>query len=665
MLKLKTKLKLDDILESPNIADSINEDDLRIIAEDVCQNYVRDRESRRKWEYLTKKVIKLANLEIEKKHTPFMNSSNMKVPLITSATLQFAARTYPEIVRNGEVVHSSVVGDDPDNMKHMMARVVADHMNYQTLVETNEFENNLDKLLHMYPLTGVAFYKTYYSPMKMRTVTELIPYDEIVINNDIKSLEEARRITHCIRMHKNDIVEAIRYGLFSEVDDKFLDIETLNEEGREDHEVLEQHRYLDLDGDGYEEPYIVTVLEKTKHVLRILPRFTSDSIIRNTKKKICCIRPIHYFTDFHFIPNPDGSYYSIGFGHLLFGITHAANSLTNQIIDAGRLANTPLMFVDNLLKLKGGDLSTALGKIQKVNGGLGGRISDSFHKVEFSPPAPVLYQLLETMTNWGKEIASINDTNMGQAQVQNVSSSVAMSQLEQGTKLATGIQRRLFRSLKSLFDKLYYNNSVFLDPQSEFMVPGKNVPISKDDYKDSSIIIKPVADPNMASDEMRARVFQSLMQASESSLLGPIMNAHGVGQIMADVLHIDNPNQVLNPPAPQPPSPEMIQVQSEIAHKQDQMQLEIEKLQLQKHDVLTRQMVAESEAHRNYEQADLYKAQAYQAVQQPQLELHKQAMDAIAKGHEHEMDMQKEKLKGDIAVKVAKEKPSPKKGDSE
>lgn len=661
MLKLKAKLKIDDLLELPNIADELSDDDKRVIAEDVCQQFVRDRESRRKWEHLTKKVIKLANLEIEKKHTPFHNSSNMKIPLITVAAQQFAARTYPEIIRNGEVVHAAVVGDDPTNEKHMRARVIADHMNYQALVETSEFENNLDKLLHMYPLTGVAFYKTYFNPMKQLTTTELIPYDEIIINNDIKSLVDARRITHMLRMHKNDIVEYIRYGLFSKVDDKFLDIETINEEGREDHLVYEQHRYLDLDGDGYEEPYIVTVLEKTKDVLRILPRYTSDTIIRNTKEKLICIHPIHYFTDFHFIPNPDGSYYSIGFGHLLFGINHAANSLANQIIDAGRLANTPILFVDNLLKLKGGDLSAELGKMIKVNSAMNGKISDSVHRLDFAPPAPVLYQLLETMTNWGKEIASINDTNMGQAQVQNVSSSVAMSQLEQGTKLATGIQRRLFRSLKGLFDKMYYNNSVFLPPQAEFLVPGKNVPISKEDYKDNAIMIKPVADPNMASDEMRARIFQSLMQAAESPLIGPIMNPMGVGQIMCDVLKIDNVNQVLNPPAPKPPSPEEIQAQSDMIHKQDQMMIEKEKLRLQEKDATTRAYVAESEMAKNHEQANLFRAQAYAAAQQPVLEQRKQNMDLITQARQHEKDMEKEELKGEVAVKVAKAKPKSKK----
>src|SRR3990167_6191352 len=45
--------------------------------------------------------------------------------------------------------------------------------------------------------------------------------------------------------------------------------------------ILEQHTYLDLDGDCYCEPYIVTIDRDTKKVLRIVARFQKDNVISN------------------------------------------------------------------------------------------------------------------------------------------------------------------------------------------------------------------------------------------------------------------------------------------------------------------------------------------------------------------------------------------------
>jgi hypothetical protein len=65
---------------------------------------------------------------------------------------------------------------------------------------------------------------------------------------------------------------------------------------------LEQHKYLDLDGDGYEEPYIVTVEKDSQRVVRIVARYKEDDIRENAAGKIMRITPCMYFADYKFIP---------------------------------------------------------------------------------------------------------------------------------------------------------------------------------------------------------------------------------------------------------------------------------------------------------------------------------------------------------------------------
>jgi hypothetical protein len=44
------------------------------------------------------------------------------------------------------------------------------------------------------------------------------------------------------------------------------------------YEFIEQHTYLDLDDDGYREPYMVTFHRKSGKIVRITARFDEDTI---------------------------------------------------------------------------------------------------------------------------------------------------------------------------------------------------------------------------------------------------------------------------------------------------------------------------------------------------------------------------------------------------
>jgi chaperonin GroES len=74
---------------------------------------------------------------------------------------------------------------------------------------------------------------------------------------------------------------------------------------------------------------------QSKKVLRVVARFDSDGIIKNDKGDLVCIEPVEYYTKYGFIPNPDGGFYDIGFGHLLGPLNESVNTLINQLVDAG------------------------------------------------------------------------------------------------------------------------------------------------------------------------------------------------------------------------------------------------------------------------------------------------------------------------------------------
>ena len=76
--------------------------------------------------------------------------------------------------------------------------------------------------------------------------------------------------------------------------------------------LVEQHCLIDLDGDGYKEPYIVTFDLGTGNMLRIVARFRWQDIEYLGKtSKIVRIRAEEYFTKYSFIPSPDGGIYDL------------------------------------------------------------------------------------------------------------------------------------------------------------------------------------------------------------------------------------------------------------------------------------------------------------------------------------------------------------------
>ena len=132
-MELKAKLSLEAIQDSKNLAEDLHEDDLDEIGRLVCENYEVDEQSRRKWKIKMEDATKLALQLTEPKSYPWPNAANIKFPLLTVASMQFAARAYPALVKAPDLVKFRVQGSDPEGIKAARAQRVSSHMSYQLL----------------------------------------------------------------------------------------------------------------------------------------------------------------------------------------------------------------------------------------------------------------------------------------------------------------------------------------------------------------------------------------------------------------------------------------------------------------------------------------------------------------------------------------------------
>ena len=495
------------IMKLPNIISELDGEVVRKIGMEVSRGFDLDKGSRADWEKQTKTAMDLAMQVVTEKSWPWPKAANIKYPMITTAAIQFSARAYPAIVAGQDVVKGEVLGPDPDGVKKERAERIGRHMSYQVLEEIEDWDEEEDKLLLQMSIVGCAFRKTYFDTMLGRPCSDLVSAEYLVFDH-ATPWKKLRRKTHCLNLFKNDVIERVRGGLFA-------DIELGMPEGADNDEdahyvFLECHCWYDLDGDGYKEPYVVTVKKDSSEVVRIIARFDEDGIYLNDNGEIAKIKEVEYFTKYSFMPNPDGGSYDVGLGMLLNPINEAINTVFNQMLDAGTLANTGGGFLGSGLKMKGGVAKFVPGEFKPVDVS-GGNIRDNVFHMQFPGPSNVLFQLLGMLIQAGKEMSSVQDIMTGEQQV-NQTATTTMALIEQGQKVFSAIYKRVHRGLKQEFKKLYRLNRLYLLPQDYYRFQDRVEVVYLDDYQGDDTDVTPVSDPSLVSDAQILTRAEALMK---------------------------------------------------------------------------------------------------------------------------------------------------------
>jgi chaperonin GroES len=514
-------------VESVNIAEKLDEDTINKISEQVGEGFDYDLRSRTDWEKNLDDWTKLALQVKEEKTFPWYGASNVKYPLLSTAAMQFNARAYPSLIpATGDVVKCVVIGSDKTGEKLNQAKRVSKFLSYQLLHEMDGWEEEMDKLLIMLPIVGTIFKKTYYNSTTKRNVSELVLPKDLVVNYWAKTLQDAERVSQIIRLTKRQVKERMMAGIYLDVelgDSQIIPPADANamlvKDASIPYEIIEQHTYYDLDKDGYAEPYVITFERYTRKVLRVAARFDENTIYLDSDGKLQKIDPIHYYTKFSFIPNPNGCFYDIGFGLLLSPLNESVNTLINQLIDGGTLNNLQGGFLGKGLKLKMGESQWKPGEWKTLN-----TTTDDLRKqivpLPTKEPSNVLFELMGTLVTSGKELASVAEIFVGKMPGQNTPATTTMATIEQGMKVFTAVYKRIYRSLSSEYKKLFKLNQLYLDPQEYVQVLDDMV--GPQDFDDKTYNVCPSADPSTPTQTEKLLKAQGLAELLPLGTLDPL-----------------------------------------------------------------------------------------------------------------------------------------------
>lgn len=586
------------VTESPNLAADLTEDRLTKIARQVLDDYRLDKDSMSDWLTQMKRGLDLAKLVKADKTYPFPKASNIKYPLVTSAALQFNARAYPAIVPADAVVRATTFGSDPQGKKAARAERVAAHMSWQLSSEIEEWEEDTDKLLLQLPIVGTMVRKFWYDPVQGRARCRLLDPGAFIVNEKVKKLSEAPRCTEKLPLYPNEIETRVRSGQFIE-----FDYDKPTEDTQEVQEFIEQHCRIDLDDDGYPEPYIVTMHVEAEKVVRVVADFEAQDVkfareVRQAPAMVQAQDPLtglpvmmeamqpqevivgitainrgSYFEAYKFMPGIDGGFHGTGLGILLGDISDAVNTIFNLLIDAGHMASLGGGFIGSEFRIKGGSQRFNPGE-WKLVGATGNNIKSGIVPITFPGPDAVLFQMLGMLLEAGKEISSTKDIMTGDngGKVQTATTTLAL--IEQGMMVFSAAYKRIFRSLKGEYKMLARINAktVTAEAYNRFHddVDAQGQPVMHDpavDYDMSDMDIVPVADPRSVTKMQEMAKAELLQNMAVQGMVPPAAAAERILKA-ANIADVDK-----LVPQPDP-------MQAQMAEFTMQMQMEMGKADL-------------------------------------------------------------------------------------
>ena len=551
-----------------NLVDFLDKSDLGKLASDVLESIDSDKESRSEWEKTYVEGLKYLGMKFdETRSQPFQGSSGVIHPILAESVTQFQAQAYKELLPAQGPVKTEIVGARTPEIE-MQSQRVANFMNFYIMNVMQEYDPELDMLLFYLPIAGSAFKKVYYDQSMSRAVSKFIAPEDLIVPYEASDILSAERVTHVIRMSKNEIRKQQLSGFYADIELKG-DAYTVNRSDIEEeideiegqspsysenrdrtvyevHTILDLPGYEDVDAEGKETglklPYIVTIDEQSQQVLSIRRNYTEQDV---TKQKI------NYFVQYKFLPGL--GFYGLGLSHMIGGLAKASTSILRQLIDAGTIANLPSGFKARGMRIRDEDEPLQPGEFRDIDT-TGGSLKENLIPLPVKEPSNVLMQLLGMLIDSGKRFASIADTNVGDVnQAMPVGTTVAL--LERGTKVMSAIHKRLHYAQRIEFQLLAKVFSEYLPPMYPYQALGGAQEVKQTDF-DGRVDVIPVSDPNIFSQSQRITMAQELMQLVQSNpeIHGP-KGIYEAYRRMYSALGIDNVDSLLQPPPPPPPPP--------------------------------------------------------------------------------------------------------------
>ena len=501
-----------------NLAEGLDDGDLRELSSDLIGLVEADIESRKDWADTFVKGLDTLGLKYEERTDPWDGACGVYSTVLAEAAIRFQAETMSETFPAAGPVKVKILGEETKDKLEAAERVKAD-MNYELTERMVEYRPEHERMLYSLGLAGSAFKKIYFDPTLGRQMAVYIPAEDVIVPYGASTIEFAERVTHIMRKTKNELKKLQSTGFYRDVElgdpEPFhTDIEekkaedsgfSITDDSR--FAVYEIHADLVIEGVDEDEeeiakPYVVTIERGTGEILAIRRNWDEEDELMLKRQ--------HFV---HYVYVPGFGFYGLGLIHIIGGYAKAGTSLIRQLVDAGTLSNLPGGLKSRGLRIKGDDTPIEPGEWKDVDVP-SGSIRDNIMPLPYKEPSQVLLALLNQITTEGRRLGAISDMNISDMS-SNAPVGTTLALLERTLKPMAAVQARVHYTMKQEFKLLKAIMAEHAPQEYGYQPLRGEVSARQIDYMMVDVI--PVSDPNSSTMAQRVVQYQAVLQMAQQA----------------------------------------------------------------------------------------------------------------------------------------------------
>lgn len=479
-------------------------------------------------------------------------------PMLAKGCVDFASRAIKELFPATGPCKTQIIGE-ADDAKIDKAERKKQYMNWQLTTRIQEQRAEFERLLSQLPLGGSQYKRWWWDAELGRPRTETVYIDDVFLPYSQSDFYTSYRVTHRQWVSQAEYASRVASGLYRDIytsapnagwtdqseskkasdhiEGNEEDDTAYNDEGLR--EIYMSYVDLSIEEDdiaaGRTAPYILHIENHTQKVL---------GFYRNWAEADDDYAKKHWMVEYTFIPWRGGP--GVGLFHLIGSLSVGGTGALRALLDSAHIQNFP-----GGLKLKGGRTAgqsiqvnaTELAEIDAPAG------VDDIRKMvmpfPFNGPSPVLFNLLEWLTQQAEGVISTASEAINQAG-SDMPVGTALALIEHGSVNFSAIHARCHASLKKELEILHRLDSENMTDEETVEELGELV-VTRQDFQGPMDII-PVSDPNIFSEAQRYAQLQAVMQLSANPAFQPFFKADRLLQRSLRLLQIPSPDEFANLP---------------------------------------------------------------------------------------------------------------------
>lgn len=438
--------------------------------------------------------------------------------------------------------------------KYDKAGRVSELLNWQINYEMSEWRKDQKRLFYALPLEGTKFKETFYDDTLGRCVSKTIAWPNFIVNQSATDANNGRSFTHVCAFTKGEFETRVKSGVW--VGDVYAEGLSTDAGGNEEADAenaeenadkfYKQYCWLDLDDDGVEEPYIVTVHVASTTVVRIVARYSIDSIVvkldasrpmklseaqKLQRKRIdedsaefgtkaeypeqddlsafevVRIEPMPILTKYGLIPSFDGTYLDVGYYHLIGSMSMGVNKTTNTLLNNGDLATMNGGWAAKGAKMKGG--SFGVNPAEFIQTDIPAEhLAQSFMPFPYKEPSQMLFMLLQMMEQQARGFSANVDAGIQS----NTAPTTALAMIQESMLKQTAHNSMIADAMAEEFKILYLLNRDYFSSQRYAEIVGDDESSFEEDFNEDGIHITCASNPETSSKMQRMLLAEAEMQ---------------------------------------------------------------------------------------------------------------------------------------------------------